>query len=103
MEVLDGILAFAQHVSIRHVLVLNLFGWVLKCILRHMGQLDWTDAIPIILGISGIFLARFGVVNYGDNFIVYGLANAGLAWLLHRLVKPIPFAELHASVKKRMK
>jgi hypothetical protein len=94
MDVLEGVLAFAQHVSIRHVLVLNLFGWVIKCLLRHLGLIDWTDIIPVILGLSGVALAYFGTIDYGANFIIYGLANAGLAWLLHRIVKPIPFPEM---------
>ena len=94
MDVLNGIVDFAQHVSIRHVLVLNLIGWGVKCFLRHMDWSDWTDIIPIVLGVLGIFMARFGLVDYQEHFIVYGLANAGLAWMLHRILKPIPFDSL---------
>jgi hypothetical protein len=103
MDVLSGIVDFAQHVSIRHVLVLNLFGWGVKCVLRHRGWLHWTDIIPVILGVAGITLAAFGRVDYGENFIIYGLANAGLAWLLHRVVKPIPFSDMRESAKRKFK
>lgn len=90
MDIFGAILGFAGYVSIRHVLVLNLLGWTIKCLLRHRGWDNWTDVIPVILGISGIAIAAFDDGTYQGNFIVYGLANAGLAWMLHRMVKPLP-------------
>jgi hypothetical protein len=90
MDVLVGLQAFASHLSIQHVLVLNLIGWMIKCVLCHRGLGRWTDIIPVILGVCGVVLAYIDHISFEGNFIVYGLANAGLAWLLHRLVKPIP-------------
>ena len=90
MDILVGIQAFAEHLSLRHVLVLNLIGWMIKCIFHHRGLDNWTDIIPALLGIFGVGLAYMESTAFQGNFIVYGLANAGLAWLLHRLVKPIP-------------
>lgn len=90
MDILIGIQAFAEHLSLRHVLVLNLIGWCIKCVLHHKGWDNWTDIIPPLLGIFGIGMAYMEAAMFQGNFIIYGLANAGLAWLLHRLVKPIP-------------
>ena len=92
MDILTSIIGFAGYVSIRHVLVLNLLGWTIKCLLNHKGWSNWTDIIPVILGISGIWMAFIDTGTYQGNFIIYGLANAGLAWMLHRMVKPIPGA-----------
>jgi hypothetical protein len=90
MEIIDTLLGLAQHISIRHVLVLNLWGWTIKCLLNHKGWGNWTDIVPPILGVSGITLAALDLDTTQGHFIVYGLANAGAAWLLHRIVKPIP-------------
>jgi hypothetical protein len=90
MEVIDTLIGLAQYVSIRHVLVLNLWGWTIKCLLNHRGWANWTDIVPPILGVSGITLAALDTGVVQGHFIVYGLANAGAAWLLHRIVKPIP-------------
>lgn len=87
MEPLTILLAFAAEISIRHVLVLNLIGWIIKGILQHRGLSSWTDIIPLILAPTGIVLAYFDEIIYPGHFIIYGLANAGLAWLLHRVVK----------------
>lgn len=103
MEVLVGLQAFATHLSIQHVLALNLIGWFVKSLFWHLGISEWTDIIPLILGVMGVMLAYLTPISYEGSFIVYGLANAGLAWLLHRIVKPIPVKTLHASVKKRFK
>ena len=87
MDPLTALLAFGTEISIRHVLVLNLVGWIIKGVLTHKGWADWTDIIPLILAILGVGLAYFDEIMYPGNFIIYGLANAGLAWLLHRVVK----------------
>lgn len=94
MDILGGLAAFAEHISIRHVFVLNLIGWVIKCGLRHRDLENWTDIIPVILGVNGVIMAYIEIGTYSGSFIIYGLANAGLAWLLHRIVKPIPFATM---------
>lgn len=95
MEVLTGLIAFAAEISIRHVLVLNLLGWMLKCFLRHINYEDWTDIIPVILAGCGVFLAYIDQLTYVSNFIIYGLSNAGMAWMLHQLAK-----ETKRSVRK---
>lgn len=87
MEIFAPLLALAEHVSIQHVLALNLFGWCFKGIFHHRGWDNWTDIIPVILGLLGIGLAFIDPITYEGSFIVYGMANAGMAWLLHRAVK----------------
>lgn len=87
MEILTGLIAFAAEISIRHVLVLNLMGWIVKCIFNHRGLHNWTDIIPVILSFAGVGLAYVDQSTYEANFIVHGLANAGMAWLLHKLMK----------------
>lgn len=87
MEIFTTLLAFASEISIRHVLVLNLIGWMVKCFLQHRGWDNWTDVIPFILAIGGVTLAHFDLGAYQVNFIIHGLANAGMAWLLHKVVK----------------
>lgn len=87
MEPITALLAFAGEISIRHVLVLNLVGWIIKGCLNHKGWESWTDIIPVILALLGVGLAYFDEIIYPGHFIVYGLANAGLAWLLHRVAK----------------
>jgi len=87
MEILTGLIALAAEISIRHVLVLNLVGWMIKCFLRHRGSEDWTDVIPIFLALVGVVLAYVDRTLYPWNFIIHGLANAGMAWLLHQTMK----------------
>ena len=87
MEILTGLLAFATELSIRHVLALNLIGWMIKSFLQHRNWDSWTDIIPLILGACGIIIAYVDQSTYEANFIIYGLANAGMAWLLHKAVK----------------
>lgn len=86
MDPLTALLGFATEISIRHVLVLNLVGYMIKCVLTHRGLEEWTDVIPFILGGLGVFVAYVEVTAEG-NFIILGLANAGLAWLLHQTIK----------------
>jgi hypothetical protein len=83
MDILGGIAGLATHISVRHVLVLNLIGWVVKFGFRHRGWDDWTDIIPLILAVNGLIMAYIEIGQYEGSFIIYGLANAGLAWLLH--------------------
>ncbi len=86
MEVfLDPILAFANFVDIRHVLVLNLLGWAFKGCMGHSNRLlKWTDIIPVNLGVLGVILAYIDQSGNITHPIIQGLANAGLAWLLHQ-------------------
>jgi hypothetical protein len=87
VEILIALQALAADVSLQDVLALNVLGWVIKALLHHLDKADWTDIIPFILAVSGVALAFFDPVIVNRNFIVCGLANAGLAWLLHRVVK----------------
>lgn len=96
MELLAAIAALAAHISIRHVLVLNLLGYCIKCVLNHRGLTNWTDAIPPVLMVMGVFLTLLDPVVYEGNYIVYGMANAGCAWLLHQGTK------LPAAIKKKI-
>jgi hypothetical protein len=85
--ILDPILAFAQFVDIRHVLVLNLLGWAFKGCMWHSQRLyRWTDIIPVNIGLIGVVLAYIDPAT-GTHPIIHGLANAGLAWMLHQGVK----------------
>ena len=93
--ILTGLIALASEISIRHVLVLNLIGWMLKCFLTHLGYDNWTDVIPVILALCGVLLVHIDQLTYDSNFIIYGLSNAGMAWLLHQLVK-----ETKRSIRK---
>jgi hypothetical protein len=87
MEVLIILQGLVDHISIQHVLVLNLIGWGIKGVMHHKGLEDWTDIIPIILGVLGVLLAFVDPIKYPGNYIIFGLANAGLAWLFHRVIK----------------
>jgi hypothetical protein len=80
--------AFANHVDLAHVLILNLIGWMCKGGMGHHRQLKrWTDIIPVPLGLVGIILAYVAPNAGVYHPIIQGLANAGLAWLLHQGVK----------------
>jgi hypothetical protein len=92
MDILLALQAFADSVSITHVLALNLIGWFCKGLFHHRGWENWTDIIPVILAVNGVIMAYITPIPYEGHFIIYGLANAGLAWLLHRIVKDVPRA-----------
>lgn len=87
------VLTFFNHVYIPHVLALNLIGWGLKCLFNHKGWRQWSDIIPVLLGICGIFMAWASPVlirEHEGGFILYGLANASVAWILHQIFKAVP-------------
>lgn len=79
--------AFAQHVDLSHVLVLNLLGYMCKGLMGHSKFNRWTDIIPVQLGLLGIILAYISPNDMVNHPIIQGLANAGLAWMLHQGVK----------------
>jgi len=87
MEILLALREFAAYVSIQHVLVLFLMGAMIKGTMHHKGLGNWTDIIPCLLMVLGVLLAVLDPIKYEGHFIIYGLANAGLAWLLHRIIK----------------
>ena len=95
MDILSGLVALTDHIAIQHVLVLNLLGVGIKSVLHQRGLDNWTDIIPLILLVLGIVLAFADPTKYSGHFIVYGMANAGCAWLLHQGTK-IP-----AAIKKK--
>ena len=90
MEFVEVLAFLADHIDIRHVLVLNLVGWMLKCILCHADLADYTDVIPICLAFIGVFMALLMPVPPSGGFIMHGLANSSVAWMLHQIVKAAP-------------
>ena len=87
------IFAFAQYVDLVHVLALNLIGWVFKGCMQHHEKLqNWTDIIPGVLSGLGILFAYVDPVACARHPVVQGLANAGLAWLIHQGIKRAPTA-----------
>lgn len=99
MDIFSGLLAFAGEISIRHVLALNLMGYIIKCFLTHRGWDIWTDIIPVFLAAGGITLAYMDIATVEDNPFIVGLANAGMAWLLHQTIKKTKVARAYVKGK----
>ena len=71
-----------------HVLALNLIGWCFKGLAAHFPiTRKWNDCIPVLMVGMGIFFAWIYPTEGARNFVLQGMANAGLAWLLHQGLK----------------